>query len=132
MKYLFALLLLALATPVVAQTSPQIEAQITALEAQLDSVQADSTVAVLAPTVVADSTLNANGIVLTNTPHPSGRYDPQWIGIDLSALSAQTRPLLRSLVKQLHKGQVQGDIVRIRKDRLSGAMATMKNFLEAQ
>jgi len=126
-----ALLLIALlAAPLCAQTTAQLEAQIAALQAKVDSTLADSTAVVSNALVRADSTLLARGIKVVNLPHQNGNYDSQWVAFDLSALRGADKTYGIKFLKMEHKGQVQGDFVRIRKDRVPAAMATLKDLLK--
>jgi hypothetical protein len=120
-----ALLLIALlAAPCYAQTTAELEAQIAVLQAQADSTRADSTALVVDLLVQADSTLAANNIAVISKPHANGNYDSQWIGVDFSdstfsADKAGQKSLAILTLKSIYKGQVNGDIVRVRKDRIN-------------
>ena len=120
-KLLFALIVMV--STVEAQTS-DLENQIKALQAQIDSTRGDSTAGVINTTVQLDSTLAANNIKIINKPHANGNYDSQWIGVDFSdstfsADKAVQKSLAILTLKSIYKGQVNGDIVRVRKDRIN-------------
>ena len=113
-----------LAAPIYGATNTEIEAQILALRATLEEQQADSTATALNVIVQADSTLAANNITVINKPHSNGNYDSQWVGVDFSdstfsADKAGQKSLAILTLKSIYKGQVNGDIVRVRKDRIN-------------
>tara|TARA_R110000737_G_scaffold244761_4_gene255592 strand:- start:106 stop:510 length:405 start_codon:yes stop_codon:yes gene_type:complete len=120
-----ALLLIALlAAPCYSATNEELEAQIATAQAQLDSSRADSTALVVDVIVQADSTLAANNIAVINKPHSNGNYDSQWVGVDFSdstfsADKAAQKSLAILALRSIYKGQVSGDFVRVRKDRIN-------------
>jgi len=123
------LLLISMVLVVEAQTTSDLEQQIKLLQAQRDSLLADSTVAVYATDFNADSTMNANNIVLVNSPHSISKYyDPHWLGINLA--SAPSKNLIIKMISSLHEGKQNGDVIRVRKDRLEEAKITIKDILQ--
>jgi hypothetical protein len=118
------LIIALLAAPIYGATNEDIETQILALRATLEEQQADSTATALNVIVQADSTLAANNITVINKPHSNGNYDSQWVGVDFSdstfsADKAGQKSLAILTLKSIYKGQVNGDIVRVRKDRIN-------------
>ncbi len=118
------LIIALLAAPVYGATNEEIETQILALQSTLEEQQADSTALVVDAIVQADSTLAANNIAVVSKPHSNGNYDSQWVGVDfsdstLSADKAGQKSLAILTLKSIYKGQVSGDIVRVRKDRIN-------------
>jgi len=118
------LIIALLAAPIYGATNEEIETQILALQSTLEEQQADSTATALNVIVQADSTLAANNITVINKPHSNGNYDSQWVGVDFSdstfsADKAGQKSLAILTLKSVYKGQVNGDIVRVRKDRIN-------------
>jgi len=118
------LIIALLAAPIYGATNAELEAQIATAQAQLDSSRADSTALVVDAIVQADSTLAANNITVINKPHSNGNYDSQWVGVDFSdstfsADKAGQKSLAILALKSIYKGQVNGDVVRVRKDRIN-------------
>ena len=118
------LIIALLAAPIYGATNEEIETQILALRATLEEQQADSTATALNVIVQADSTLAANNITVINKPHSNGNYDSQWVGVDFSdstfsADKAGQKSLAILALKSIYKGQVNGDVVRVRKDRIN-------------
>ena len=118
------LIIALLAAPIYGATNEEIETQILALRATLEEQQADSTALVVDVIVQADSTLAANNIAVINKPHSNGNYDSQWVGVDFSdstfsADKAVQKSLAILTLKSIYRGQVNGDIVRVRKDRIN-------------
>ena len=118
------LIIALLAAPIYGATNEEIETQILALRATLEEQQADSTALVVDVIVQADSTLAANNIAVINKPHSNGNYDSQWVGVDFSDSTfsvdkAAQKSLAILALKSIYKGQVNGDIVRVRKDRIN-------------
>jgi len=118
------LIIALLAAPIYGATNEEIETQILALRATLEEQQADSTATALNVIVQADSTLAANNITVINKPHSNGNYDSMWVGVDFSdstfsADKAGQKSLAILTLKSVYKGQVNGDIVRVRKDRIN-------------
>ena len=105
------LIIALLAAPVYGATNEEIETQILALQSTLWEQQADSTLA-------------ANNIAVVSKPHSNGNYDSQWVGVDFSdstfsADKAGQKSLAILTLKSIYKGQVSGDFVRVRKDRIN-------------
>ena len=118
------LIIVLLAAPIYGATNAEIEAQILALQSTLEEQRADSTATALNVIVQADSTLAANNITVINKPHSNGNYDSQWVGVDFSdsafsADKAGQKSLAILTLESIYKGQVNGDIVRVRKDRIN-------------
>tara|TARA_R110002060_G_scaffold51773_1_gene62803 strand:- start:503 stop:907 length:405 start_codon:yes stop_codon:yes gene_type:complete len=118
------LIIALLAAPIYGATNEEIEAQILALQSTLWEQQADSTALVVDVIVQADSTLAANNIAVISKPHSNGNYDSQWVGVDFSdstfsADKAAQKSLAILALKSIYKGQVNGDVVRVRKDRIN-------------
>ena len=118
------LIIALLAAPIYGATNEEIETQILALRATLEEQQADSTATALNVIVQADSILAANNITVINKPHSNGNYDSQWVGVDFSdstfsADKAGQKSLAILTLKSIYKGQVSGDFVRVRKDRIN-------------
>ena len=118
------LIIALLVAPVYGATNAELEAQIATAQAQLDSSRADSTALVVDAIVQADGTLAANNIAVINKPHSNGNYDSMWVGVDFSdstfsADKAVQKSLAILTLKSIYKGQVNGDIVRVRKDRIN-------------
>ena len=118
------LIIALLAAPIYGATNEEIETQILALQSTLEEQKADSTATALNVIVQADSTLAANNITVINKPHSNGNYDSQWVGVDFSdstfsADKAGQKSLAILTLKSIYKGQVNGDIVRVRKDRIN-------------
>jgi len=118
------LIIALLAAPIYGATNEEIETQILALQSTLEEQKADSTATALNVIVQADSTLAANNITVINKPHSNGNYDSQWVGVDFSdstfsADKAGQKSLAILTLKSVYKGQVNGDIVRVRKDRIN-------------
>ena len=118
------LIIALLAAPIYGATNEELEAQIAIAQAQLDSSRADSTALVVDAIVQADSTLAANNIAVISKPHSSGNYDSQWVGVDFSdstfsADKAGQKSLAILALRSIYKGQVSGDFVRVRKDRIN-------------
>ena len=118
------LIIALLAAPIYGATNEEIETQILALQSTLEEQKADSTATALNVIVQADSTLAANNITVINKPHSNGNYDSQWVGVDFSdstfsADKAVQRSLAILTLKSIYKGQVNGDVVRVRKDRIN-------------
>jgi|TARA_R110002167_G_scaffold14597_1_gene58972 hypothetical protein len=118
------LIIALLAAPVYGATNEEIETQILALQSTLEEQQADSTALVVDAIVQADSTLAANNIAVVSKPHSNGNYDSQWVGVDFSdstfsADKAGQKSLAILTLKSIYKGQVSGDFVRVRKDRIN-------------
>ena len=118
------LIIALLAAPIYGATNEEIETQILALQSTLEEQKADSTATALNVIVQADSTLAANNITVINKPHSNGNYDSMWVGVDFSdstfsADKAVQRSLAILTLKSVYKGQVNGDIVRVRKDRIN-------------
>jgi lipopolysaccharide export system protein LptA len=118
------LIIALLAAPIYGATNEEIETQILALQSTLEEQKADSTATALNVIVQADSTLAANNITVINKPHSNGNYDSMWVGVDFSdstfsADKAGQKSLAILALKSVYKGQVNGDIVRVRKDRIN-------------
>jgi len=118
------LIIALLAAPIYGATNEEIETQILALQSTLEEQKADSTATALNAIVQADSTLAANNITVINKPHSNGNYDSMWVGVDFSdstfsADKAGQKSLAILTLKSVYKGQVNGDIVRVRKDRIN-------------
>jgi lipopolysaccharide export system protein LptA len=118
------LIIALLAAPIYGATNEEIETQILALQSTLEEQKADSTATALNVIVQADSTLAANNITVINKPHSNGNYDSMWVGVDFSdstfsADKAGQKSLAILTLKSVYKGQVNGDIVRVRKDRIN-------------
>ena len=118
------LIIALLAAPIYGATNEDIEAQILALQSTLEEQKADSTATALDVIVQADSTLAANNIAVTSKPHSNGNYDSQWVAVDFSdstfsADKAGQKSLAILALKSIYKGQVSGDFVRVRKDRIN-------------
>ena len=118
------LIIALLAAPIYGATNEEIETQILALQSTLEEQKADSTATALNVIVQADSTLAANNITVINKPHSNGNYDSQWVGVDFSdstfsADKAGQKSLAILTLESIYKGQVNGDIVRVRKDRIN-------------
>ena len=118
------LIIALLAAPIYGATNEEIETQILALQSTLEEQKADSTALVVDVIVQADSTLAANNIAVINKPHSNGNYDSQWVGVDFSdstfsADKAVQKSLAILTLKSIYRGQVNGDIVRVRKDRIN-------------
>ena len=123
------LLTIALCSISFAQTTSDLEQQIKLLQAQRDSLLADSTVAALSVDFNADPTMTANNIVLVNKPHSTSKiFDPMWIGIDFS--QATNKNILLKMVTSMYKGQQNDNIVRIHKVYLEEAKTTIKDILQ--
>ena len=132
-KLLFALIVMV--STVEAQTA-DLENQIKTLQTQLDSTRGDSTAGVINTTVQLDSTLAANNIKITNKSHQNGNFDPMWIAWDFSdsvfsADKALQKRFAISILKNTYKGQVNGDFVRVRKDRINAeSIAAVANIIK--
>ena len=118
------LIIALLAAPIYGATNEEIETQILALQSTLEEQKADSTATALNVIVQADGTLAANNIAVINKPHSNGNYDSMWVGVDFSdstfsADKAGQKSLAILTLKSVYKGQVNGDIVRVRKDRIN-------------
>ena len=118
------LIIVLLAAPIYGATNAEIEAQILALQSTLEEQRADSTATALNVIVQADSTLAANNIAVISKPHSNGNYDSQWVGVDFSDSTfsvdkAAQKSLAILALKSIYKGQVNGDVVRVRKDRIN-------------
>lgn len=123
------LLLISMVLVVEAQTTSDLEQQIKLLQAQRDSLLADSTVTALSVEFNADSTMAANNIVLVNKPHSTSKiFDPMWVGIDFS--QATNKNLLLKMVTSMYKGQKNDNVVRIHKGYLEEAKITIKDILQ--
>ena len=113
-----------LAAPVYGATTAEIEAQIKTLERTVHKQKADSTALVVDVIVQADSTLAANNIAAISKAHDNGNYDKQWVAVDFSdstfsADKAAQKSVAILMLKTLYRGQVSGDFVRVRKDRIN-------------
>lgn len=133
-KLLFSLMVMA--SSVTAQTVAEQDSIIAAATNMKHKLMADSTAIAINETVQLNSVLADNNIKIVSKSHQNGNFDSQWVAWDFSDSTFSADKSLQKriailLIKNTYFGQVNGDFVRVRKDRVnSESIAAIADIIE--